>query len=64
MFGSSWKQSPQGEIVCLGVECYRGAGAERTPRWEDKRSHPDLFITHEAPAVKAVDAMLRRQGSF
>lgn len=29
VFGSFWKQSPQGEIICLGVEFYRGAGAER-----------------------------------
>lgn len=35
---------------------------ERTTCWEDKHSYPDLFITHNAPAVKATDAMLRRQG--
>lgn len=36
---------------------------QRTTRWEDKHSYLDLFIIHNSPAVKAMNAMLRERGT-
>lgn len=36
---------------------------ERTTCWEDKHSYFHLFITHSATAVRAIDAVLRKEGT-
>lgn len=46
LFGSFWKQSPQGEIICLGVMCYRGAAAQNNTLGRQTSLPRSIHYTH------------------